>query len=69
MKEGVIKEGIGILTQQTFQRRFNVFFLLVDMTCDVAQRQINVETTLRTSTLKFTMLNKIESTLSLLTLI
>ena len=41
------------LTQQTFQRRFNVVFGL-EWRRDVAQRQINVETTLCMSTLKFT---------------
>ena len=38
-------------TQQTFQRRFNVVFRLI-WRCNVAQRQINVKTTLCTSTLK-----------------
>ena len=38
------------LTQQTFQRRLNVVFRLI-WRGNVAQRQINVETTLCTSTL------------------
>ena len=49
-------------TQQTFQRRFNVVFGLI-WRRDVAQRQINVETTLRTSTLKSTTFNNVETTL------
>ena len=40
-------------TQQTFQRRFDVVFRLI-WRRNVAQRQINVETTLCMSTLKFT---------------
>ena len=45
-------------SQQTFQRRFNVAFGLI-WRLDVAQRQINVETTLRTSTLKSTTFNNV----------
>ena len=56
------------LTQQTFQRRFNVVFRLI-WRRDVAQRQINVETTLCTSTLKFTTFNNVETTLCFSTLI
>ena len=52
------------LTQKTFQRRFNVVFRLI-WRRDFAQRQINVETTLCTSTLKFTTLNNVETTLCL----
>ena len=48
--------------QQTFQRRLNVVFRLI-WRRDVAQRQINVETMLCTSTLKFTTFNNIETTL------
>ena len=50
------------LSQQTFQRCFNVVFWLMRRR-DVGQRQINVETTLRISTLKFTTSNNVESTL------
>ena len=50
------------LTQKTFQRRFNVVFRLI-WRRDFAQRQINVERTLCTSTLKFTTLNNVETTL------
>ena len=57
-----------IFCQQTFQRCFNVVFRLI-WRCDVAQRQINVETTLWMSKLKFTTLNNVESTLPILTLI
>ena len=46
-------------SQQTFQRRFNVAFRLI-WRRDVAQRQINVETTLSTSTLKSTTFNNVE---------
>ena len=49
-------------TQQTFQRRFNVVFRFI-WRRDVAQRQINVETTLCTSTLKLTTFNNVETTL------
>ena len=55
------------LTQQIFQRRFNVVFRLI-WRRDVAQRQINVETTLRTSTLKSTTFNNVETTLCISTL-
>ena len=54
-------------SQQTFQRRFNVAFRLI-WRRDVAQRQINVETTLRTSTLKSTTFNNVETTLCISTL-
>ena len=54
-------------TQRTFQRRFNVVFRLI-WRRDVAQRQSNVETTLSTSTLKFTTLNNVETTLYISTL-
>ena len=54
-------------TQQTFQRRFNVAFRLT-WRRDVAQRQIIVEATLYTSTLKFTTFNNVETTLCISTL-
>ena len=54
-------------TQQTFQRRFNVVFRLI-WRRGVAQRQMNVEITLRTSTLKFKTLNKVETKLCFSTL-
>ena len=66
------------ITQQTFQRRFNVVFRLI-WRRDVAQRQINVATTFRyilfntvetilcLSTLNWTMLDNVEITLSFLT--
>ena len=57
----------AISTQQTFQRRFNVAFRLI-WRRDVAQRQINVETTLRTSTMKSTTFNNVETTLCISTL-
>ena len=53
--------------RQTFQRRFNVVFRLI-WRRDVAQRQINVETTLRTITLKFTTFNNVLTTLCISTL-
>ena len=49
-------------TQQTFQRRINVVFRLI-WRRDIAQRQTYVETTLRTSTLKFKTFNNVETTL------
>ena len=55
------------LTQQTFQPWFNVVFRLI-WRRDVAQRQINVETTLWTSTMKLTTLNNSETTLYFSTL-
>ena len=55
------------LFQQIFQRRFNVVFRLI-WRRDVAQRQINVESTLRTSELKFTTFNNVETTLCILKL-
>ena len=54
-------------TQQTFQRSFNVVFWLTRRR-NVGQRQINIETTLCISTLKFTTSNNVESTLRILTL-
>ena len=55
------------LTQQTFQRRFNVAFRLI-WRHDITQRQINVETTLRASTLKSTTFSNVETTLCISTL-
>ena len=57
-----------MVSQQTFQHCFNVVFRLI-WRRDVAQRQINIETTLCTSTLEFTTLNNVKSTLSISTLI
>ena len=57
------------LTQQTFQRFLNnIIFRLRRR--EVEQRQVNVETMLCTSTLKFTTLNnvEVESMLSISTL-
>ena len=54
-------------TQHIFQRCFNVVFWLMRRH-DVGQRQINVETTLYISTLKFTTSNNVETTLSFSTL-
>ena len=54
-------------TQQTFQRRFNVVFRLI-WRSDVTQRQINVETTLCMSTLKYTTSNNVQTTLYISTL-
>ena len=54
-------------SQQTFQRRFNIAFRLIRRR-DIAQHQINVETTLRTSKLKFTTFNNVEKTLCISTL-
>ena len=51
---------------QTFQRRFNVVFRLIRRR-EVEQPQINVETTLCTSTSKFTTLDNVESTLCIST--
>ena len=59
--------GTSIYTQKTFQRRFSVVVRLI-WRRDVAQRQINVETTLRTSTLKSTTFNNVETTLCISTL-
>ena len=50
------------VSQQTFQRRFNVVFRLI-WRRDAAQRQINVETTLCTSTLKLATFSNAETTL------
>ena len=58
--------GFGLIFQEIFQRRFNVAFRLI-WRRDVAQRQINVETTLCTSTLKFTTFNNVETTLCIST--
>ena len=52
-----LSTGDDSSTQQTFQRPFKVAFRLI-WRRDVAQRQINVETTLCTSTLKFTTLKQ-----------
>ena len=54
-------------TQQTFQCRFNVAFRLI-WCRGVAQRQINVETPLCTSTLKFATFINVETTLRISTL-
>ena len=55
-----------LISQQTFQRCFNVVFWLMRRR-DVGQRQINIETTLCISTLKFTTSNNVESTLCIST--
>ena len=55
------------LFQQISQHRFNVVFRLV-WRRNVAQRQINFESTLRTSELKFTTFNNVETTLCILKL-
>ena len=55
-------------TQETFQRYLNVVVRVI-WRRDVVQGQINVETTLSMSTLRFTMLNSIKSRLSISTLI
>ena len=59
---------ILVLTQQKFQRCFNVVFWLIQRR-DVEQRQINVETTLCISALEFTTWNNVQSTLCISTLI
>ena len=56
-----------MLNQGTFQRCFNVVFWLMQRG-DVGQSQINVETTLCISTLKFTTSNNVQSTLCISTL-
>ena len=56
-----------LVTQQTFQRLFNVAFRFIGRR-DVAQRQIKVEATLCTSTLKFTTFNNVKTTLCISTL-
>ena len=61
------KAQLTKVSQQTFQRRFNVVFRLI-WRRGVAQSEINVETTLCTSTLKFTTLNNVETTLCFSTL-
>ena len=55
-------------TQQAFQHCFNVVFWLIRCR-DVGQPQVNIETTLCISTLEFTTLNNVESTLRISTLI
>ena len=55
------------LSQQTFQRCFNVIFWLI-WRHDVGQGQINVETTLCISSFQFAMPNNVESTLRISTL-
>ena len=55
------------LSQQTFQRRFNIVFGLI-WRRDVTQRQNNVKTTLCTSTFKFTAFNNVETRLRVSTL-
>ena len=55
------------LSQQTFQRRFNIVFGLI-WRRDVTQRQINVKTTLCTSTFKFTAFSNLETGLCISTL-
>ena len=50
-------------SKQTFQRQLNVDFRLI-WRRDVAQRQINVETMLCTSTLNWITLDNVETTLS-----
>ena len=55
-------------TLKTFQHCLNVAVRMIRRR-DVGQRQINVETTLCISTLKFTTLNNVRSTLSISTLI
>ena len=57
-----------ITSQQTFQRCFSDVVKLI-WQHDPVQRQINVETTLCMSTLKFSTLNNVESTLFISTLI
>ena len=56
-----------LVTQQTFQRLFNVAFRFIGRR-DIAQRQIKVEATLCTSTLKFTTFNNVKTTLCISTL-
>ena len=55
------------LSQQTFQRCFNVIFWLI-WRHDVGQGQINFETTLCISSFQFAMPNNVESTLRISTL-
>ena len=59
--------NIETVTQQTFQSRFHVVLGLI-WRRDVAQRQINIETTLCISTLKFTTYNNVETMLCFSTL-
>ena len=56
----------SFITQQIFHRCFNFGFRLI-WRRDVVQRQINVETTLFTTTLKFTTLNNVKLALSIST--
>ena len=69
LKNYKLSEGqiFRVSSQQTFQRCFNVVRLIWRR--DVAQRQINLETTLCTSTLEFTTLNSVESMLYIAMLI
>ena len=55
-------------TQQTLQRCLNVAIRVI-WRRDVGQCQINIETTLKISTLRFTTLNNVESTFCVSTLI
>ena len=64
----LILEVIDVNTQKTFQRCFN-FVVRMVWRREVRQCQINVQTTLRMSTLKFPTLSNVESTLSISTLI
>ena len=56
------------ITHQTFPRCFNVALRLI-WRRDVRQSQTNVEVTFCTTTLEFSTLNNVESTLSISTLI
>ena len=56
------------VTQQTFQRCFNVVFWLIRRR-DLGQRQFNVETTLYISMLEFATWNNVESMLCISALI
>ena len=53
-----------VYTQETFQRGLNVVARVI-WRCDVGQCQINVETTLCMSALKFIALNNVKLTLSI----
>ena len=55
-----------INTEETFQRCLNIVVRVMSRR-DLGQCQINVETTLCMSKLKFTMLNNVKSTLSIST--
>ena len=63
-----IKWFTQFTTQKIFQKCFNVVLCLM-WHRDVVQRQINFETTLRTSTLKSATLNNVQSRLAISTLI